>query len=584
MAFSPTARAVAGLGLLAVLLCLLPLTLGKFTAYQIGTYLLYGVAAQGVALTWGRTGFLPLGQALFFGLGAYIGGLLLIRSTESGAWLSLAPLVAIVPAALAFVIARTIFHRQYVSGANFSLITMALVILATQLANRWEGITGGFNGLTNIPDLPGLGRYGALYWLIAGYALACTALMVWLYRTPFGTLLAAISQNESRMQFLGYSTPSLKATAFAISAAVTGGAGFLYAAQQGIVSPTVIGFQLSAELIIWTAVGGRFGPFGALFGAVAVGWASAEIREVWDKWEVVVATAFILIVIFLPGGLASLGQRLLSRWLSAKPVAVTAVPAPLLSYPAAPLALEFRDVTVRIGEVGILNGLSLQVSQPGIHCLIGPNGAGKTSALNALTGRLPVTGGEIRIEGQRVNGAEAHAVARMGVGRKLQIPSVFRDLTVAQNLSIAQWAMRMGPRDSLRNATWGWRSPRWQALEARFSFLVTEADKPAGLLSQGQRQMLELAMTFLTEPRLLLLDEPCAGLSTAETAEQVAAIVEEVRQSGTIAIVIEHDMAAVERMSDHLLVLHQGRLLYAGDLPGAKASAEVQSVYAGGRK
>nr|HMS95385.1 hypothetical protein [Tabrizicola sp.] len=176
MAFSPTARAVAGLGLLAVLLCLLPLILGKFTAYQIGTYLLYGVAAQGVALTWGRTGFLPLGQALFFGLGAYIGGILLVRSTESAAWLSLAPLVALVPAALAFVIARTIFHRQYISGANFSLITMALVILATQLANRWDGITGGFNGLTNIPDLPGFGRYGTLYWLIAGYALACTAL------------------------------------------------------------------------------------------------------------------------------------------------------------------------------------------------------------------------------------------------------------------------------------------------------------------------------------------------------------------------------------------------------------------------
>ena len=296
MAYFQTAKQAASLLTLALCLVAVPFVTNDFRAYQLGTYLLYGVVAQGVALVWGRLGFLPLGQALFFGLGAYVAGLLFIHAQDNALLYLLLPLSILVPALLAYLVARLVFAGQYVSGPDFSLITLAFTMLGAQLANQFTGLSGGFNGLANIPQLGDLDRYSSMYFLIVALVLFSTALLSWLYQTPLGTLWLAISQNENRLQFFGFATDKLKAGAFALSAALAGSAGFLYAAQQGLVTPQAIGFQLSAELVIWTAVGGRFGPYGALLGAVGIGLLSSDLREIWVHWEVLVALLFIAVV------------------------------------------------------------------------------------------------------------------------------------------------------------------------------------------------------------------------------------------------------------------------------------------------
>jgi branched-chain amino acid transport system permease protein len=588
----------APLVLLTIALAAVPWLFDDFFAYQLGLYLLYGMVAQGIALTWGRAGFLSLGQALFFGLGAYLSGFILKASQQGVAWLALLPLGALLPALLAYLIGRLVFARRHESGPFFSLITLALVMLGFQFANQWSSVTGGFNGLSGIPELPGLDRYSTLYWLIAALSVLVTGFFVWLNRTPLGTLWLAIAQNEDRLQFFGFATHRLKALAFAISAFAAGLAGVLYAPQQGLVTPQATGFLLAAEFVIWTAVGGRASPYGALLGAVVIGLLSSELRERIIYWEAIVALVFIVVVLRYPGGLlAALGEvgRVLVRLTRALGLRAAgahgdaAEPAPtgapaLHTAAAQPATLAFEDVRVRLNQVDILDGLDLRIAGAGLHCIIGPNGAGKTSSFNAITGRLPLSSGAIRFMGRDVSGQQAVAVTRLGIGRKFQIPSVFPQLSVADNLRIAVWAHRSGWRALLSRRSRQWRTPLWRLLEAEFPFLAEQARRPAGELSQGQRQMLELAMTLLPEPRLLLLDEPCAGLSPAETRRQIEVIVKAVDNLRATALVIEHDMSAVEAMANRVHVLHQGRLLASGTLAEVQADPAVQAVYAGGRK
>jgi branched-chain amino acid transport system permease protein len=568
---------------LAAALVAVPVLGDDYLAYQLGLYLLYGMVAQGIALTWGRCGFLPLGQALFFGLGAYASGGVLKAAQVQPLWWLAWPLAVLGPALLAWALARVLFARRFESGPYFSLITLALAMLGFQIASQWSSFTGGFNGLGGIPDLPGLDRYSTLYGLIAVLVLATTAAWVALDRLPIGTLWRATAEQEDRLQFFGFATDRLKAAAFGLSGALAGLAGALYAPHQGLVTPPVAGFQLSAELLIWAAVGGRRSPYGALLGAVGIGWLSATLRQSFGYWEVIVALLFIAVVLRFPGGAVSLAAPLWRR------LARRSTPHAAVSAPPAPGArdnemLDFEGVSVRQHGVTILDGLDLRVGTRGVHGLIGPNGAGKTSAFNALTARLPLATGHIRWCGEDLAGLTADAIARRGIGRKFQIPSVFPSLTVAEHLRIASWAQRAGRLDLLRMRTHHWRTPLRDVLEARLPFLVEAADRPAGELSQGQRQMLELVLTVLPEPRLLLLDEPCAGLSTHETTQQLALIEVAVDRLRCTALLIEHDVSAIERLATHVHVLHQGRRLASGTLAQLQADATVQAVYAGGRK
>ncbi|MEO6032938.1 MAG: ATP-binding cassette domain-containing protein [Burkholderiaceae bacterium] len=579
-------QAWAGPLLLLSALLILPWAGGDFIAYQVALFLLYGVAAQGVALCWGQLGFLPLGHALFFGLGAYLSGGLLKAARHDEAWLMLLPLAVLLPAAFACVIARLVFARSHRSGPYFSLITLALTMLGALLANRFSALTGGFNGMTDIPELPGLERYSAMYWAVAALALASTLGLSFMIRRPIGVLWKAIAQNEDRLQFFGFATDRIKAWAFALSALCAAAAGALFAPLQGIVTPQALGFVLSTELVIWAAVGGKSSPLGALLGAVLVGYASSELRDHFASWEVIVAVAFLLVVRFLPEGVSGMFARRSAR--SSSQTATTPILAPALRFQAgvdaSPPSLVFEDVHSAHAGVTILNGMSLRFEGPGVRCLIGPNGAGKTSAFNVLTGRLPALSGRMRLGSNDVSGWNAWRVARAGLGRKFQIPSVFAALTVRENIAIALWANRLRYRHALAASPLRWHTPLADEMLTLFPTLRDHLDEPAGQLAQGDRQALEFVMTVLPEPRLMLLDEPCAGLSSAETQRMMGAIASVAGRIGAAALVIEHDMGAVETIAEHVYVMHQGRLLAEGSLADVQADAAVRAVYAGGRK
>jgi branched-chain amino acid transport system permease protein len=575
--------AIARAGVAIVALLALPFAVGDFWAYQLGLLYLYAIAALGIGLCWGRAGFLPLGQGLFFGLAAYLSGLALIAFEQSPWWLlALIPLAACASGVLAFAIGVLVFRRRGESGPYFSMITLALSLLAYQVANNWESVTGGFNGLKGIPGLPGLDSYTAAYYVAALALIGAVLGTGWLYRAPLGVLWAALAHNERRVVMFGFDSNRLKAVAFGVSGLLAGIGGALYAPQQGLVTPQLCGFGLSADLVIWAAVGGRGRLLGPVLGAILIGALTSALRDRFQFWEIGIGIVFILVVLRFPQGLVGLFAPIERRWRgSARRSAPIAAPPVISAAGAARLAID--AVEVQLGDVRILDRLTLAFDRAGIYCVIGPNGAGKTSTFNMLTGELAAQAGRVSFDGRAIDRLPTHRIVRLGIGRKFQIPSVFADLGVVDNLAIALWSGRAGALALLRPRLRRWSSVLRDELALRYPFL-DDAGRTAAELSHGERQVLELAMALLGEPRLLLLDEPCAGLSPQETAAAIEAIRWASERRGATIVVIEHDMSLVRKLADHVFVLHNGSLIAEGSVAQVQANAAVQAIYVGAEK
>jgi branched-chain amino acid transport system permease protein len=299
-------------------------------------------------------------------------------------------------------------------------------------------------------------------------------------------------------------------------------------------------------------------------------------------WEALMAAFFIIVVLAFPRGIIG-ALAPLTRFIEGRPRPKPPIPAPERPAPGGAARLSIEAVHARAGEVTILDRLSLLFDHPGVFCIIGPNGAGKTSTFNLLTGELAAAAGRVTLDGIAIDKLAPHRIARLGIGRKLQIPSVFADLSIADNLSIALWSGRASRLDLLRPRLRRWTSPMLAELAQRYPFLAA-TERRAAELSHGERQILELAMALLTEPRILLLDEPCAGLSPEETSAVIDVIRWAGRRLGGAIIVIEHDMSLVKELAETVYVLHNGTLLAQGSVSEIQVNPAVQAVYVGGEK
>jgi urea transport system ATP-binding protein len=237
--------------------------------------------------------------------------------------------------------------------------------------------------------------------------------------------------------------------------------------------------------------------------------------------------------------------------------------------------LQVDDAVVEFDGFRALDGASLCVEQGELRFLIGPNGAGKTTLVDSITGLTRLTAGRVRFDGVDITRAREHSRVRMGIGRSFQTPTVFESLTVVENLDLAATFRRRLPALLLRRR--GVSGPVARTLDR--VGLASAADMAAGALSHGQKQWLEIGMLLVQEPRLLLLDEPVAGMSTEERL-QTGELLEELAGDHTI-VVIEHDMAFLRRFARSVTVFHEGRVLAEGSVAEIQANARVREVYIG---
>ncbi|GAA3235179.1 urea ABC transporter ATP-binding protein UrtD [Actinocorallia longicatena] len=240
--------------------------------------------------------------------------------------------------------------------------------------------------------------------------------------------------------------------------------------------------------------------------------------------------------------------------------------------------LEIRDLMVAFDGFKAINGVNLSVGEGELRFLIGPNGAGKTTLIDVITGLTKPTSGTVTFAGTSLAGRKEHKVVRLGIGRTFQTSVVFEELSVVENLDLAANFRR--PLVALLRQRRGVTETVGRALET--IGLQDLADSPAGILSHGQRQWLEIGMLIVQGPRLLLLDEPVAGMSKDER-ERTGELLTEIAKDHTV-IVIEHDMEFLRRYASTVTVLHEGTVLVEGDVAAVQADPRVQEVYLGRKK
>ncbi len=238
--------------------------------------------------------------------------------------------------------------------------------------------------------------------------------------------------------------------------------------------------------------------------------------------------------------------------------------------------IEVRDLRREFGGIRALDGVSLSAEPGERRAVIGPNGAGKTTLFNVLTGEIAPTAGSVRLGGEDVTGAKPHQLARRGLGRMYQRNELFDALSARDNVALAV-AARRGPYRPVRPLTRDERRAADSFLER--VGLLPRGHLPARGLSHGERRQLELAVTLATEPRVLLLDEPTAGMSPAETA-QIADLIGNLDRSLTL-LIVEHDMDVVFRLADRITVLHEGRVIAEGSAAAVRGDRQVNEVYLG---
>ena len=551
-----------------------PLVLDTYSVNVLTRSLLLAVAAVTVDLLWGYTGILSFAQAAFLAIGAYAFALISTAWGFSPANGLLALALGVLAAGLAAGAVGWLAFSYGASALYVSTITLVFPIVFVQLIFAGGNTTGSSSGLSgfDVPDLETETWFRAAGLLLVAVAAGAAILV----RSDFGGLLVAMRENETRCQYLGLPTARLKLLLFVGCAVVCAVAGWVYAGATAVVAPELGNFVSGTELVIYTALGGRATLAGPILGAVGIDAISNFLNGALPfLWALIVGLVFVAVIVALPGGLMSLlrlGRRARPRF------SPRLVAAPSAVRHEAGRVLRVAGVEKRFGSLQVLQGVALEAASGDLVSLIGPNGAGKTTLMRCIADGRERSAGTVEVGGASIGRRPPHRCTALGVGRKFQTAAVFDTMTVAACLRVARSRIE---RPSLfrRSRTLALPEAAMEVVQA--TGLADRLDTEARHLSHGEKQSLELAMVLALEPTLLLLDEPTAGLTTAERARIGTLLVDLAARHRLCIVLVEHDLEFVRRISSRVVVLHQGRIVLDGAVEEAVTSDVVRTIYAG---
>ena len=245
------------------------------------------------------------------------------------------------------------------------------------------------------------------------------------------------------------------------------------------------------------------------------------------------------------------------------------------------MIFETRNLTRHFGGLVATSDVSLKVQEGELVSIIGPNGAGKTTLFNLLTGHITPNSGQVLFRGKDITGLAPHAISRMGIGRSFQKLNVFPRLTTFQNVQVAVFSAQQKSHKLFSRARHLAKDETEAILES--VGLLEQKDRMGGVLAHGDQKRLEIGIALALRPSLLLLDEPTQGMSPKETVQATELIQKLVRQRGLTLIFVEHDMNVVFGISDNIIVLHQGKIIFSGKPDEVKMNDEVQRIYLGSK-
>ena len=572
--------AIAGttLGVVALLV-----TQGTWRSAVIGS-LIFAILGLSYVVVTGFAGQVSLAQLTLAGVGGFsLSGIM-------GSWgvpFPFAPiLAALIATAVGIVVGLPALRLR---GLTLGIVTLALAyaIEASWFRNGQFVNSAG----ASIPDPKlfglnlGVGTGHAFpriqFGLLCLFTLVGIALGVARLRTSaLGSAMLAVRANERSAAGIGVNVTGVKIASFAIASFIAGIGGCLFAYRQSVI--TFVSFTALGGLALLATVylAGITSVFGGILGGVLA--SSGIVFLVLDRtvhlgnWFAVLSgVGLIITLIRHPEGLASGGHdlaRRLSRFKflhprrsAPRPVVRTVAKAPLNVYAGPALAVE--HLTVRYGGVVAVSDVSLHVEAGAIVGLIGPNGAGKTSLIDAVTGFARAEGSVV-LNGDRVDGLPAHVRVRRGMARTFQALELYDDLTVEENISAAVFSAARDHRHHQVTA----------ALER--AGLSELRDRHAEDLSQGERQLVSIARACVSDPKVLLLDEPAAGLDTADT-RRLATRIRDIAAAGTAVLLVDHDISLVLGVCDFIYVLDFGSVILQGDPATIRADQGLADAYLG---
>ena len=545
---------------------------------QIAIYTLYGA---GVNLLVGYTGLVPFGASVFFGCASYAVAIAMLRFVGN-------EIVALVfsvvfSLVLAAIIALIILRRR---GLYFSLLTLAFSQIAFEIAFKWTDVTGGENGLQGVHR-----TWLANVWVFHAFTVVTVAAGMYLLwriaHAPFGRVLQALRDNEQRVQSLGYDPFWVKFVAFVLMGGIVGYAGGLLALMLNGAYADNLSWQHAGDSLLMTVLGGVHHFMGPLWGAIAFILLEDRLSAITESWWLIFAPIVIVFALASPEGIQGLFFRLIGRddWtltrrgIPPRPAVIAPFRGGGAHLQAGKPVLTVTGLQKRFGSLVVAGDVNLEVHPFRLHSLIGPNGAGKTTFFNMMTGIHRPDSGRIEFDGHDITQMPIHERIRLGLSRSFQILSVFRTLTAFENVRVAVQAQDKRSHGLWRDAY------EYDDLNARaWSLLAAvglqdRAAEPCANLSHGEQRLLEIAISLATDAKLLLLDEPLAGLAEADRVV-VSALIRQLAETHAV-LLIEHDIDRVLALSDRITVLHQGRVIADGKPAEVAGNPDVIGAYLG---
>lgn len=546
--------------------------------------------AQSINLLTGIAGQISLGHAGFLAIGSYVAAILL---KDYGVPFPLAILFTMIVSGMVGYLLAIPSGR--VKEFYLAMMSLAFGLIVYELLREWRGITGGVMGTRGIPspNLNTLEMFGwqvTMEWYFRIMLLSLLVLMFMLrnfVKSHYGRAFYAIHVSELAASSLGISQGGTKRFAYMLSGAIAGVAAGFYAYMVGYLTPESFTLMRSVEILVMAIVGGLGSLIGPILGATLFTYLPQQLQAFNDYQFIVYGLILVFSFILLPRGIAGLlgthtrysKHDQLSANISQSDTLLTRknVDSGAL--------VEVQSVVMEFSGLRALDDVSLQVFPGTITGLAGPNGSGKSTLVNVISGIYKPSAGAVRFKGQTVSGWPTHKVASLGVTRTFQDPRNVPSLTVRENILMgahrlykhSAFAASINSRAAEREETKFLGRVHALMLEAD---LLQHADDAVGSLPYGIQRLVEVARALASDPELLMLDEPAAGLSEQES-ERLIAMIRLAKDHGVGIILIDHHMDFLEQLVDEVITFDAGHEIYRGDMAGMRADLAVVEAYLG---